>query len=104
MFKALLALAVAALFSLAGPALAADKDANHASKAAAHKEIPDSEKLDLNTASEHDLIKLPGVGEARAKAIMKGRPYKAKDELVDRKILTAAVYQKIKDRIIARQK
>ena len=104
MFKALLALAVAALFSLAGPALAADKDAKPASKAAAHKEIPDSEKLDLNTASEHDLVKLPGVGEVRAKAIIKGRPYKAKDELVDRKILTAAVYAKIKDGIIARQK
>jgi competence protein ComEA len=100
MFKALVAIGVAALFALAGPALAADsKDGKGASKSAAHKEL-----LDLNTASEHDLIKLPGIGEVRAKAIIKGRPYKAKDELVDRKILTAAVYDKIKDRVIAKQK
>ncbi len=100
MFKAFIAIVAATLVALAGPALAADKEVKGAAKSA-QKEV---EKLDLNTASELDLIKLPGIGEVRAKAIMKGRPYKAKDELVDRKILTAAVYAKIKDRIIARQK
>ena len=103
MLKALLSLTVAALLALAGPAFAADKDGKPPAKsAAAHKSIPDSEKLDLNTASEHDLIKLPGVGEVRAKAIIKHRPYKAKDELVERKVITASVYEKIKDRVIAR--
>lgn len=101
MFKAFIAIAAASLLALAGPALAADKEGKGASKSAAHKEV---EKLDLNTASEHDLVKLPGVGEVRAKAIIKGRPYKAKDELVERKILTASVYDKIKDRVIAKQK
>jgi DNA uptake protein ComE-like DNA-binding protein len=96
---------VVAMLALSGSAFAADKDGKAAAKApaAAQKEIPDSEKLDLNTASAKDLDKLPGIGEARAKAIIKGRPYKAKDDLVERKIIPASVYEKIKDRIIARQ-
>ena len=96
---------VMAMLALSGSAFAADKDAKAAAKtpAAAHKEIPDAEKLDLNTASEKDLVKLPGIGEVRAKAIIKGRPYKAKDDLVERRVLTAAAYEKIRDRVIARQ-
>jgi DNA uptake protein ComE-like DNA-binding protein len=104
MLKVLMSLIVAALLALAGPALAADKDGKAPAKsAAAQKSVPDSEKLDLNMASEDDLIKLPGIGAARAKAIIKNRPYKAKDELVGRKVITASVYEKIKEQVIARQ-
>ena len=60
--------------------------------------------MDINTASAKDLATLPKIGEARAAAIIKGRPYKAKDELVDKKILTDDVYAAIKDMIIAKQK
>lgn len=95
---------VMAMLALSGSAFAADKGKPDAKPpAAAQKEIPDAEKLDLNTASEKDLDKLPGIGTARAQAIIKGRPYKAKDDLVERKIIPASVYEKIKDRIIARQ-
>ena len=104
MLKALMSLTVAALLALASPMFAADKDGKAPVKsAAAQKSVPDSEKLDLNTASEHELTKLPGIGDVRAKAIIKHRPYKAKDELVERKVITASVYEKIKDRVIARQ-
>jgi competence protein ComEA len=60
--------------------------------------------IDINTASEKELANLPKIGDVRAKAIVKGRPYKGKDELVEKKILTEDVYSGIKDQIIARQK
>jgi DNA uptake protein ComE-like DNA-binding protein len=91
--------------TLVGPAVAADKDATPAAKMpmAAQKAPAAAEKLDLNTATEQELSELPGIGEVRSKAIIKGRPYKGKDELVERKILTQSVYNKIKDQVIAKQ-
>ena len=60
--------------------------------------------LDINSASKNDLDALPGIGPARADAIIKNRPYNGKDDLVNRKIIPQNVYNGIKDRIIARQK
>ena len=59
--------------------------------------------IDINTASEKELASLKGIGDVRAKAIVKGRPYKGKDELVQKKIIPQGVYNDIKDQIIAKQ-
>jgi len=61
--------------------------------------------IDINSAPRQELVaKLPGIGEARADAIIKGRPYRGKDELMEKKIIPENVYNGIKDKIIARQK
>jgi DNA uptake protein ComE-like DNA-binding protein len=60
--------------------------------------------VDINSASLAELDKLPGVGPARAKAIIANRPYSGKDNLVQRKIIPVNVYNQIRDKIIARQK
>jgi DNA uptake protein ComE-like DNA-binding protein len=71
--------------------------------AAAPATAPKAEPMDINTASEKELASLKGIGEARSKAIVKGRPYKGKDELVQKKIVPQNVYDDIKEQIIAKQ-
>jgi competence protein ComEA len=60
-------------------------------------------QVDLNTATEKELAALPKIGDVKAKAIIKDRPYKSKDQLVDKKILSQEAYDSIKDQIIAKQ-
>ena len=74
-----------------------------AHKAATTTAKPVVELLDLNSASKADLIALPGVGEAYAQKIIDGRPYERKDQLVSKKIVPQAAYDKFKNKVVAKQ-
>lgn len=79
-----------------------EKAAKTAAKPEAAKEsLPAGAMLDLNTATKSDLMKLPGIGEAYADKIIKGRPYTRKDELVSKKIISKKIYDPIKESLVA---
>lgn len=59
--------------------------------------------IDINRATPAELEAIPGIGKVYAAKIIAGRPYSSKAGLVQKNILSAALYEKIKDRIIAKQ-
>jgi competence protein ComEA len=84
----------------AQPSAKSDKMAPASKMAPAAK----SDLLDINSASADELDALPGIGKAYSAAIIKGRPYKGKDDLVNKNVVPQKTYDGIKDKIIAKQK
>jgi DNA uptake protein ComE-like DNA-binding protein len=76
------------------------KPAASSSKAAP----PRVEPVDINSASKEELKKVPGIGDAEADKIIAGRPYLSKAHLVTRKIISEALYQQVREQIVAKQK
>jgi competence protein ComEA len=63
---------------------------------------PAANQIDINSASRDDLMTLDGIGEVRADAIIRARPFKLKTELVERRLIPEALYEKIADKVAAR--
>lgn len=59
------------------------------------------QSVDLNSASKKDLAALPGIGPDYAQTIIDGRPYNSKEDLMKKKVIPQATYDKIQNQITA---
>ena len=83
-------------------ALASSSAAIHAQTKPAPAKPLAMKPLDINTASEEDIVAV-GIDKSTAKKIVENRPYRNKTELVSRMLLTRDQYNKVKDAIVAKQ-
>jgi competence protein ComEA len=73
----------------------------HKMTPAEKKDTPSAngQPVDLNSASKKDLAALPGVGPDYAQTIIDARPFSAKEDLLKKKVIPQATYDKIQDRV-----
>jgi len=100
---AALIVALSLAFAMASAIAVGQSSSGSSMAAPAQMSKPAADKLDINTATKDQLKALAGIGDAYSQKIIDGRPYRTKRDLIIRKIIPQATYEKIKDQIIAHQ-
>ncbi|MGA9671422.1 MAG: helix-hairpin-helix domain-containing protein, partial [Terracidiphilus sp.] len=77
-----------------------DRDLNRPSKTSATAPAPES-RVDINHATVDELVKVPGLTRSWAARVVRFRPYRTKNDLVDKGVVSGEVYDRIKDYVIA---
>ena len=98
--RTLALLGFAAALAIAPAAYAQNKQTAPAQKDA---KAAQAALIDINTATAEQLQTLDGIAEARSAAIIKNRPYTNKAQIVSKAGIPQAVYDAIKDKIVAKQ-
>jgi DNA uptake protein ComE-like DNA-binding protein len=88
---------------VAGSVLAQGKEAPKKAGPPSEATKQKTELIDINSASKQELMALPGIGDAYSQKIIDNRPYRGKNELVQKKIIPQSTYDKISGQIIAKQ-
>jgi competence protein ComEA len=65
--------------------------------------VPRAELVDINSATAAELKALPGLSDSDAAKIVHARPYMDKSQLISKKVVSEATYDKIKDHVVAKQ-
>jgi DNA uptake protein ComE-like DNA-binding protein len=93
--------AIAILFvCLGGLAQNQDRDPNRPSRTSATAPAPE-DRIDINHASVDELVKVPGLTRSWAERIVRFRPYHAKNDLLDKGVVSGEIYDRIKDYVVA---
>jgi DNA uptake protein ComE-like DNA-binding protein len=100
LLKTLLLIVTVALLTMSAPA----QSAGGSQKKTATTATATDTLVDINAASADELKALPGIGDKYSAKIIAGRPYASKSQLVSKNIIPQATYNKVQDKIIAKQK
>jgi len=98
--RASISVAMVLCFSLGCAAQNQDRDRSGVPKTSATAPPPE-QRVDINHASIEDLLKVPGMTQSWAARIVRYRPYRTKQDLFDKGVVGSAVYDRIKDFVIA---